>query len=151
MLRKAGTIDSEMDHQSQKNKMLEEDRRAFLRQAEEIKEKYGEEIEKLKNENKKLKGLRDDFMASKKSKCVLSRTALNSTKIGLSTNDENYLRITLDKEKHETRVRKSMLFTLQDKLKEVEENKLGFLEENPMSRTIRLLENRLDKVMIKFN
>lgn len=105
----------------------------------------------MKNENKKLKGLRDDFISSKRSKCVLSRTALNATKLGLSTNDENYLRITLDKEKHETRVRKSMLFTLQDKLKEVEENKLGFLEENPMSRTIRLLENRLDKVMIKFN
>jgi ribosomal protein S4 len=44
-----------------------------------------------------------------------------------------------------------MLFTLQDKLKEVEENKLGFMEENPMMRTTRLLENRLDKVMIKFN
>lgn len=87
MLRKAVTIDSEMDHQNQKNKMLEEDRRAFLRQAEEIKEKYSEEIEKLKNENKKLKGLRDDFMASKKSKCVLSRIALNSTKISLSNND----------------------------------------------------------------
>jgi hypothetical protein len=44
-----------------------------------------------------------------------------------------------------------VLFTLQDKLKEIEENKMGFLEENPMVRTIRLLENRLDKVMIKFN
>jgi hypothetical protein len=61
------------------------------------------------------------------------------------------LRITLDKEKHDTKVKKTMLFTLQDKLKEVEENKLGFMEENPMMRTIRLLENRLDKVMIKFN
>lgn len=29
--------------------MLEEDRRLFLRQAEEIKEKYQEEIEKLRN------------------------------------------------------------------------------------------------------
>ena len=44
-----------------------------------------------------------------------------------------------------------MLFTLQDKLKEVEDNKLGYIEENPMMRTIRLLENRLDKVMIKYN
>jgi len=44
-----------------------------------------------------------------------------------------------------------MLFTLQDKMKEVEDNKLGYIEENPMMRTIRLLENRLDKVMIKFN
>ena len=44
-----------------------------------------------------------------------------------------------------------MLFTLQDKLKEVEDNKLGYIEENPMMRTIRILQNRLDKVMIKFN
>jgi hypothetical protein len=33
MVRKAATIDSEMDHQNQKNKMLDEDRRLFLRQA----------------------------------------------------------------------------------------------------------------------
>ena len=44
-----------------------------------------------------------------------------------------------------------MLFTLQDKLKEVQDNKLGYIEENPMMRTIRILENRLDKVMIKYN
>lgn len=28
---------------------------------------------------------------------------------------------------------------------------MGFLEENPLVRAIRQLENRLDKVMIKFN
>lgn len=44
-----------------------------------------------------------------------------------------------------------MLYTLQDKLKEVEDNKLSYIDENPMMRTIRLLENRLDKVMIKYN
>ena len=49
MVRKAGTIENEMEHQQQKNKMLEEDRRLFLLQAEEIKEKYREDIEKLKS------------------------------------------------------------------------------------------------------
>ena len=34
MVRKAGTIENEIEHQNQKNKMLEEDRRLFLRQAE---------------------------------------------------------------------------------------------------------------------
>lgn len=48
-------------------------------------------------------------------------------------------------------MKKNILFTLQDKLKEVEDNKLGYIEENPMMKTIRLLENRLDKVMIKYN
>lgn len=155
MVRKAGAIDNEMDHQHQKNKMLEEDRRAFLLQAEEIKEKYREDNDKLKNENKKLKSIRDEFIASKKSRSVLSRTAYNSSsgqgQWGSSATDENTLRIMLDKEKHETKTRKNMLFTLQDKLKEVEDNKLGYIEENPMMRTIRVLENRLDKVMIKYN
>lgn len=86
---------------------------------------------------------------------MLSRTAYGSSggnsKLGSSVNDENYLRILYDKEKHETKVRKSMLFTLQDKMKEVEESKLGYIEENPMMKTIRVLENRLDKVMIKYN
>lgn len=36
-------------------------------------------------------------------------------------------------------MKKNILFTLQDKLKEVEDNKLGYIEENPMMRTIRLL------------
>jgi len=56
------------------------------------------------------------------------KTAYNSTGgDSFSTMDENYLRIMLDKEKHETKMKKNMLFTLQDKLKEVEDNKLGYI------------------------
>lgn len=131
--------------------MLEEDRRLFLLQAEEIKDKYREDIEKLRLENKKLKSIRDEFIASKKSRCVLSRTTHGSGRWAVSATDENHLRIQLDKEKHETKIKKNLLFTLQDKLKEVEDSKLGYIEENPMMRTIRVLENRLDKVMIKYN
>ena len=96
-------------------------------------------MDKLKNQNKKLKGIRDQFIASKKNRCVLSRTSLGNHRPITSTNDENYLRLTLDKEKHDTKAKKNVLFNLQDKLKEIEENKMGFLEENPMVRTIRLL------------
>lgn len=82
----------------------------------------------------------------------MSKTAYSANGTdAFSTMDENYLRILLDKEKHETKMKKNILFTLQDKLKEVEDNKLGYIEENPMMKTIRLLENRLDKVMIKYN
>ena len=100
-------------------------------------------MEKLRNENRKLKTVRDEFISTKKNRNVLSRTAYNSTnasgKLFSSTTDENYLRILLDKEKHQTKVKKNMLFTLQDKLKEVEDNKLGYIEENPMMRNIRIL------------
>lgn len=102
--------------------MLEEERRHFLRQADEIKEKYHEEIENLKNENKKLKAIRDQFINSKKTKTIipneLNSTGFNS-KFWLSSNNENYLRITLDKEKHETIKKKKRLLTLQDKLKDI--------------------------------
>jgi hypothetical protein len=40
---------------------------------------------------------------------------------------------------------------MQDKLKEVENNKISYIEESPLMRNIRILENRLDKIMIKYN
>lgn len=154
--RKQINIDHDIDHQNQKSKILDQDRKLFLRQAEEIKDKCKEEIEKLKGENKKLKNIRDQFIASKKNKSQL-RTAYNTsfgqtgTKFTITNTDENFLRIALDKEKHETKIKKNILFNLQDKLKEVEDNKLGYIEESPLMRNIRILENRLDKVMIKYN
>jgi hypothetical protein len=75
-----------------------------------------------------LKTVRDDFISNKKKKTAFSRTAYNSsTQDSFTTMDENYLRIMLDKEKHETKMKKNILFTLQDKLKEVEDNKLGYI------------------------
>ena len=52
-----------------------------------------------------------------------------SSSQGFSVNikDENYLRRLLDKERYLTKTKKGALFTLQDKLKEVEENKLGYI------------------------
>jgi len=44
-----------------------------------------------------------------------------------------------------------MLLHLQDMLREVEEGRSGLVEESPMVKNIRVLENRLDKVMIKYN
>lgn len=87
-----------------------------------------------------MKATRDEFISAKKKRTVLAKTSYSSTGQDMfSTMDENYLRIMLDKEKHETKMKKNMLFTLQDKLKEVEDNKLGYIEENPMMKTIRLL------------
>ena len=101
-----------------------------------------------------LKNARDQFIANRKQRRPFTATDQSMSCIsqnGINGKDENYLRRVLDKEKHNTKTKKSALFSLQDKLKEVEENKLGFIEENPLMRNIRLLENRLDKVMIKYN
>lgn len=40
---------------------------------------------------------------------------------------------------------------MQDKLKDVDSNKISYIEESPLMREIRILEGRLDKVMIKYN
>lgn len=44
-----------------------------------------------------------------------------------------------------------MLLNLQGILEELEDNKTGMTEESPLVKNIRVLENRLDKVMIKYN
>ena len=36
-------------------------------------------------------------------------------------------------------------------LREVEDGRSGLIEESPLVKNIRVLENRLDKVMIKYN
>jgi len=40
---------------------------------------------------------------------------------------------------------------MQDKLNEVTDTKFGSHEESALKRNIRILENKLDKVMIKYN
>lgn len=65
--------------------------------------------------------------------------------------DENYWKRKLDDARHLTKVKKERLLQLQDKLNEVSDTKFGVPEESPLMRQIRILENNLDKVMIKFN
>ncbi len=59
MPQKINNIEAELEQQQQKSKILDEDRKNFHHQAEEIKEKNREEIEKLRAENMQLKNVRD--------------------------------------------------------------------------------------------
>lgn len=65
--------------------------------------------------------------------------------------DENFWRRQLDKERHLSKTKKKTLLHLQDMLREVEDGRSGLIEESPLVKNIRVLENRLDKVMIKYN
>lgn len=47
--------------------------------------------------------------------------------------------------------RKKVLLRLKDKLNEVSDVKNAAFEESPLTRQIRILENKLDKIMIKYN
>jgi ribosomal protein S4 len=64
---------------------------------------------------------------------------------------ETYWRRELDKQKHITKTLRNRLMNMQDKLKDVDNNKISYIEESPLMRQIRILESRLDKVMIKYN
>lgn len=57
----------------------------------------------------------------------------------------------LDGIRDQVRNRRKYLLTLQDKLNAVSEGKNKVFEENPQMKQIRILENKLDKIMIKFN
>lgn len=135
-------VEAELDQQQQKSKILDEDRKNFHRQAEEIKEKNREEIEKLRKENLHLKNIKDEYIANRKQRRPMTATDQSmsfASQGSFNGTDENVLRRVLDKEKHVTKTKKTALFSLQDKLKEVEENKLGYIEENPLMRNIRIL------------
>ncbi len=58
----------------------------------------------------------------------------------------------LNNTKNEGKANRKKLLGLQDKLKEIgcDKNALNN-EDNPQMRQIRILENRLDKAMIKYN
>lgn len=64
--------------------------------------------------------MKEELIKNKKKKVNLSQSSYPSfggEETNFSRMDENYLRIMLDKEKHETKIKKNVLYTLQDKLK----------------------------------
>eukprot|EP01016_Furgasonia_blochmanni_P005904 TRINITY_DN12332_c0_g1_i1.p1 TRINITY_DN12332_c0_g1~~TRINITY_DN12332_c0_g1_i1.p1 ORF type:complete len:536 (+),score=134.05 TRINITY_DN12332_c0_g1_i1:290-1897(+) len=65
--------------------------------------------------------------------------------------DENYWRKKFDDNVNLWRMKKKQLLHLKDKLTELNEAKFTGQDDSPLTRSIRVLENRLDKVMIKYN
>ena len=59
----------------------------------------------------------------------------------------------LDDQKALTTKKRKELLSLQDRLNEITSEKQAdaIMDDNPFMRKIRMLENRLDKAMIKYN
>jgi chromosome segregation ATPase len=144
-----------MDHLKSKLNRLDSDRRDLFMSGEETKKKNNEILDHLKRENKELKKLRDEALQNKRTATPGLQTQMARTGgFEVVTNEmkqEAYWKKRLDDAKNLTVKKKKQLQALQDKLKEVNEDKFGGPEETPLMRTIRILENRLDKVMIKYN
>jgi chromosome segregation ATPase len=144
-------VDEELTDQIKKLTLLEGDRLEFKKQAEDTQAKNQEWIDKLRQENRKLKEQRDDIICRKRANTTVdSRMSKTTTTMG-EVRDETYWRRELDKQRFLTKTLRTSLTNMQDKLKDVESNKISYIEESPLMRNIRILENRLDKVMIKYN
>jgi coiled-coil domain-containing protein 151 len=75
-----------------------------------------------------------------------------SDEVALAVAQRNKLRKLHDELRHKTQSQASLLEELKDEVKDLElESKKPSLEDTPETRKIRMLENRLDKAMIKFN
>lgn len=150
-----GSQNEQLDHLKSKLNRLDSDRRDLFMSGEETKKKNNEILDQLKRENKELKKLRDEALQNKRS--ATPGVQMQMARTGgfeVVTNEmkqEAYWKKRLDDAKNLTIKKKKQLQALQDKLREVNEDKFGGPEETPLMRTIRILENRLDKVMIKYN
>lgn len=86
--------------------------------------------------------MRDNLISKKRAITLMEK---NST-----DRDENYWKRELDKLKFLAKSKRLLINSLSEKIKKVEER--GEVDEdNPVARSIRILENKLDKTMIKYN
>jgi len=129
---------------------LEYQRKTYKLGSEKTKEKNNQLIEEYRQENKELKRVKEEIIANKKA----AYTAGAGKKEGgtfFSNKDDNYWKSEYDRCREKTKARKKELLALKDKLNEVSDVKNAAFEESPLTRQIRILENKLDKIMIKYN
>lgn len=89
-----------------------------------------------------MKDHRDDLIAKKR--------AVTLTEKNESDRDEEYWKRELDKYKFLTKSKRILLKGLEEKLNKTNE-RAEIDDDNPIARNIRVLENKLDKIMIKYN
>ncbi|EEY63524.1 uncharacterized protein PITG_15874 [Phytophthora infestans T30-4] len=131
--------DSRMEEQVEdlrdKMRLLQVDRKSNIDVLESSKQTNKDYIRQLKNENRDL------------------RKALADMKRSSSAGAQvNKVRKQHDDLRHRVQSQTALLEELKDEVKDLElESKKPSLEDTPETRKIRMLENRLDKAMIKFN
>jgi len=144
------TTEEEVDHYSRQLQILMTERTSFMQNAEDTKRKNGELIEQLKRENRDLKKIRDEIVANRKAAFTAGLSKTTGTSF-FDTKDEVYWKRKYDDCVNKVNHRRKQLLNLKDKLNEVSDVKNAAYEESPLTRQIRILENKLDKIMIKYN
>lgn len=130
----------------EKFQLLEGDRKAYFETFEQRKKQNEIQIKELRSKNKELRN------AIAELKHQNSRSMDSDTEIQAEMSKVQRLRAEYDTRVNKTRMQKKELASLRDTLKDFQlDATRPNLEENPLTRKIRMLENRLDKAMIKFN
>ena len=136
--------DGEMGDLRQRFQVLEDDRKEAYEMTLWTLKRNQETVLQLKTENK---DLRAQLQA-------LSKQSQGDIKVKPEDmKEETRLRRRLDQVRSLANQRKSELETLQSKLREMEKDQKGTVanDDTPLMRMIRVMENRLDKAMIKYN
>lgn len=136
--------DGEMGDLRQRFQVLEDDRKEAYEMTLWTLKRNQETVLQLKTENK---DLRAQIQA-------LSKQSQGDIKVKPEDmKEETRLRRRLDQVRSLANQRKSELETLQSKLREMEKDQKGTVanDDTPLMRMIRVMENRLDKAMIKYN
>jgi len=137
------------------NRAKEELQKQFLLKQDEIRATYEwAEYTKVEKENDR-KQLEENNQEIKRiiNKSIQNRREKEHEKIvdDKENRDIPRKKQILDDMRNKTTAKKKELLSLQDKIRELEtiDNKKPSSDSNPMTRNIRMLENKLDKAMIK--
>uniref|UniRef100_A0A7S1PI32 ODAD1 central coiled coil region domain-containing protein n=1 Tax=Percolomonas cosmopolitus TaxID=63605 RepID=A0A7S1PI32_9EUKA len=105
-------------------------------------------LEDFKRENKELKASLQKIMREQGA----SGKSFQQAELEKLETKVHQLRLTHDDLKHQVKVCLKQIKQKQDKLKDIRrESKPILTDDSPLTRQIRVLENRLDKAMIKYN
>ncbi|KAG6971874.1 hypothetical protein JG688_00004257 [Phytophthora aleatoria] len=157
--------DSRMEEQVEdlrdKMRLLQVDRKSNIDLLESSKQTNKDYIRQLKNENRDLRKALADLKRTTSAGAAGSQSLGLSALIGVTddadeiasaTQQMNKVRKQHDDLRHRVQSQTALLEELKDEVKDLElESKKPSLEDTPETRKIRMLENRLDKAMIKFN
>uniref|UniRef100_A0A7S1NA18 ODAD1 central coiled coil region domain-containing protein n=1 Tax=Eutreptiella gymnastica TaxID=73025 RepID=A0A7S1NA18_9EUGL len=132
-----------------KLRLLETDRKAYFENSQQQLKANKEMVKNLRKENKELK---QSLGALSKSIGGVNDQAIQDNEIAKLDEKIIKLRKRYDDSKQTAESKKMELTRMKEKLKDLEKESAPILtDESPLTRKIRMLENRLDKSMIKYN
>ncbi|OQS06428.1 hypothetical protein THRCLA_01532 [Thraustotheca clavata] len=141
-------MEEQVDDLREKMRLLQVDRKSNIEQLEANKNSNKELIRQLKHENKEL---RKQIADMKRAEQTTGPADMDDE----TTQIAHHLtkcRKQYDDVRHKVAAQVELLEQLKDNVKDLElESKKPSMEDTPETRKIRMLENRLDKAMIKYN